>query len=549
MTDRLTTDSGPSSVPSLALEASHVTKTFGEHTVLHDFAVQVRGSSVHALLGHNGSGKSTFIKILSGFHVPDDETAARVLVDGTPIAFGDLRSPARAGVSFVHQTLGLVPDLTVLENLHLGKPYSTGMAGRISWRRERAAATGALEEFDVRISPERTVASLTAVERSEVAIVRALRSGESMRVLVLDEPTAALTEREVDKLFGTIENVRARGVGIVYVSHRLEEVGQIAQDVTILRDGVVVGRGPVAEFPASRLIDVISGAPLAPAVEVDELATLGPPSGVADEPPATASAAFGSESPPRESGVTAGPAFELKATAAGAIHEAHVVGHPGEVLGVVGLLGSGIDDLIGLLTGRVAARRAELRLHGKPVRPGDVPRMLRLGLCLVVGDRDQRVVLTESTGTNLTLSVIGRYFSRGLLRRGAMRSDARHSVEALGVRPSDPGLPTMLLSGGNAQKVALGRALAAEPSILLLEEPSRGVDVQGRRDVGAIVRKAADDGKLVIVVDSDLEQIVEVCTRVLVLRGGRVCDEFVGARITKSALLQACYGTAEERAV
>ncbi|MFA4927111.1 MAG: ATP-binding cassette domain-containing protein, partial [Patulibacter sp.] len=254
------------------LRAEGVSKSFYGNRVLDDLALEIAPGSVHALLGHNGSGKSTFIKILAGYYDPD-EGSGPITVGDRAVRPGDPDSSQAAGIAFVHQTLGLVPSLSVLENLRLGRPWSTNAAGKIAWRQERAQARAALEAFGLHgISPDALVGDLNTVEQTEVAIVRALDAGDEIRLLVLDEATAALTDHEVRKLFTTLGHVQRRGVATLYVTHRLEEIPLIADDVTVLRDGKTVGQGPIAEFPRDRLVALIAG---------------GPPSG----PPATTSEA------------------------------------------------------------------------------------------------------------------------------------------------------------------------------------------------------------------------------------------------------------------
>jgi ribose transport system ATP-binding protein len=509
----------------LALDANQISKTFERTVVLDHLDFRLASGEVHALLGHNGSGKSTFIKILAGFHAPD-ASSGRIMVAGEELRWQDPGSAQNLGLSFVHQTLGLVPALTVLENLHLGMPYEVGPTRKINWRREARLARSRLEEFGLDVDPADTVERLTAVERTEVAIVRALSGEVDIRVLVLDEPTAALTAREVEKLFELIKRVSAGGVAVIYVSHRLEEVSEIADSVTVLRDGRTVGDGPIDTFGMSRLVELISGdaelrasAPLAdaPAVAAEMAA--------APEP--------GGAVPLKVSGVAARSAVDVDFEA-----------RRGEILGIVGLLGSGVDDIARVLSGRVRRQQGKIEIFGRPLDPEALADAKKLGYWVVVGEREDRSVLTLTVGENLTLSTLRRYFQAGFQRLRRMRVAQGQAITDFGILPADGTLTAQQLSGGNQQKVALARVIQADPSVLVLEEPFKGVDIRGRREIADLLRAAAGRGRTVVIVDSDLEAVSEICTRAVVLRDGIVSGEFEGAAITKNQLVKACYGEA-----
>jgi ABC-type sugar transport system ATPase subunit len=516
------------------LRATGISKSFNGNRVLADLDLEIPEGTVHALLGHNGSGKSTFIKILAGYHEPD-EGSGSIVVDGREIVSGDPDSTRAAGVTFVHQTLGVVPSLSVLENLRLGHRWRTNGIGKIDWRTERSVARDRLAEFGLDVSPDALVGNLNTVEQTEVAIVRALSAGDDTRLLVLDEPTAALTDHEVKKLFALVERVKARGVAIIYVSHRLEEIPQIADALTVLRDGRTVGRGPVGEFPWSRLVGLIAG---------DQDAT-----GVDDGPCPAAPVAAGTPGPGEPSqgrGQGGPPILRLDGLRGGDLRDGTLDGRPGEIVGAVGLLGSGVIDLARVLTGRLPAEAGSVELAGAPADVSDFAGLSRRGLGAVVGQRGDRVAMNLSVGENVSLGVLGRFFRRGLLGRRAVAQFATTVIAEHEVRCAGVDVAMSSLSGGNQQKAAIAKVLATNPRVLVLEEPCHGVDERGRREIRELLRRAADGGALVLVVDSDLDEVVGLCSNVVVFRDGRTVATFEGEDMNRQAVLNACYGTDEE---
>jgi ribose transport system ATP-binding protein len=501
------------------LVARRTSKSFFGNRVLHDLDLEIAPGSVRALLGHNGSGKSTFIKILAGFYEPD-RGSGPIAVGGQELDFGNPDSSYEAGITFVHQTLGLVPQLSVLENLRLGKSWTTNGFRKISWGREKKMAREALTQFGLGVHPDAIVGELSTVEQTEIAIVRALSEGDHIRVLVLDEPTAALTDHEVNKLFATLERVKQQGVAILYVTHRLEEIRQIADQVTVLADGKVVGEGPVAEFPHQRLVGLIAGDSEAPKAARTESA---------------ASVSDGA------------PLLKIRGFRAGEMVDADLDGRAGEIVGAVGLLGSGVLDLARALTGRVRLKAGSMELDGSKVDPRDFAALTRRGLGAVVGERADRVAMDLSVEENLTLEVLPSLKRRGFLDHRAEARTAAAAIERFDVRCAGPGVQMATLSGGNQQKAAIAKTLQARPKVLVLEEPCHGVDAGGREEIGAMLRDAAAGGTCVLVVDSDLDEVVGLCSRVLVFREGSIVGEFAREDISRTQLLDACYGSSDQR--
>ncbi|HVW46651.1 MAG TPA: sugar ABC transporter ATP-binding protein [Solirubrobacterales bacterium] len=502
------------------LVANRVSKSFYGNRVLHDLDLTIPGGTVHALLGHNGSGKSTFIKILAGFYMPD-KGSGPVTVGSHELEFGNPDSTYEAGITFVHQSLGLVPTLSVLENLRLGKSWTTNFMKKISWGKERRLARESLERFGLGTHPDTMVGELSTVEQTEVAIVRALSEGDHIRILVLDEPTAALTDHEVKKLFSTLERVKERGVGVLYVTHRLEEIRQIADEVTVLSDGRTVGHGPVDDFPQERLVRLIAGTTDSPTVTAPR----------PDSSPVAAAVGTGA------------PLLKVKGLRVGELVDGEFEGRAGEIVGAVGLLGSGILDLARVLTGRLKLEAGSVELDGEPVDPFKFARMTNRGLGAVVGQRPDRVAMSLTVQENLTLEVLPDFMRHGILNRRAETRSAVEAIERFNIRCAGPAVEMATLSGGNQQKSAIAKVLQAEPKVLVLEEPCHGVDASGREEIGAMLRTAAAEGTLVLVIDSDLDEVVGLCNRVLVFRDGKVVGQFQEEELSRSQLLDASYGS------
>ena len=501
------------------LDLVSISKTFPGQRALVDVDYRVRAGEVHALLGHNGSGKSTLIKIMSGFHLPDDGPAAcpvTYTVAGQPVRFGDPVGVRRAGVRFIHQDIGLVEGLTVLENLRLGTgTYQAATLGPIRWRGERAAAAHRLTDLGLdQIDPSSDLGALTAVQRTEVAIARALDDEAAIRLLVLDEATAALPAEQVDHLFGLVRRLATRGVGIVYVTHRLEEVLALADRVTVLRDGAIVHAGPVAEQTRSSLARIIAGTDVVQAT------------------PPSADSVHASE-----------PVLELAGVRGGReLRGATFTLHAGEVLGVAGLDGSGVHEIVRLLEGSVPLAAGEVRIGGVPTRRFGARALRRRGVAVLPGERRLKWIPTMSVRENLTISDLAPFWVHGFLRRRAEVRATRADIARFGIRPAEPELPIELLSGGNAQKVFVARLVRTSPRVLVLEEPTHGVDVAGSADILRFVTQVAEQsGTSVLLCSSDTDDLAAACHRVVVLRDGVVTDQLRGEEISRERIVELCY--------
>ena len=503
------------------LSVSHLSKSFGGARALHDVSFKVLPGEVHGLLGKNGSGKSTLVKILAGFHAPD--ASGTMAFNGEavslPLKPGDYR---RLGMSFVHQNLGLVPSLTVLENLRLVQ-LTTARGGYITWGAERAAARAALARFGLDFDPGQRVDRLSPVERALLAIVRAFEEIEAARALtgkpglvLLDEPTPFLPSEGVAKLFGLVRSIAALGSSVIFISHDIDEVMEITDHITVLRDGEVAGELVTAEASHAQIVEMIVGRHIAPSA---------PRAVVADR-----------------------PVFAEVRNLSGKLLEASdiTIGR-GEIVGLTGLIGSGYEEVPYLLFGARPCRSGEIHIAGAAKRPvsGMTPRSaIDRGFALLPGDRQGASgVDSLPVVDNMFLPDVSRFFRGGLMQNRTMVREAHALGAAFEVRPNDPGLKLSALSGGNAQKVLIARWMNRSPTLLLLDEPTQGVDVGTREQIFAALRKAAADGMSVICASSDAEQLAEICDRVLVFARGRICNQITGAGLTKDGIAEACYAS------
>lgn len=505
-------DAGP---PRIALRG--LSKHFGGARALDRVDLEIRPGEVHGLLGENGSGKSTLIKVLAGFHAPD---AGSLAVDGKPVALplqpGQFRS---VGMSFVHQDLGLVDSLSVLENLRVGAIARSQGRWRIRWRRERELARATFARYGVRIDPEAAVGDLKQVERALLAIVRAmeeLRGVGDAGLLVLDEPTVFLPKEGVDRLFTLLRDAAASGTSVLFVSHDLDEVRAVTDRVTVLRDGVHVGTVTTSETSEARFVEMIIGRQLT--------ALAAAPQAPASQRPA---------------------ALRVEGLRGSGVGEVSFDMYEGEILGITGLLGSGFEQIPYLLYGAHPAAAGRLRLEDAAF---DLPRMtpaaaIAAGLALIPSDRaNDGSVGSLSVGENVALAVLDDYATAHLLQRGRMRREIGQLMRDFDVRPDDPSLPYAALSGGNQQKALLAKWLQTQPRLLLLDEPTQGVDIGARQQIFQRVRATAQDsGMQVICASSDYEQLALLCDRIIVFGRGRVWRELSGAEATKDRIIEQCY--------
>jgi ribose transport system ATP-binding protein len=472
------------------LRMTGIAKAFSGVSVLDDVDFELRAGETHALLGGNGAGKSTLMKILEGVHARDRGT---VSIDGTPVELDGPQAARRHGVAMIFQEFSLVPTLTVAQNIYLTREART-RAGLLDDRAVERQAGALLAELGVDIDPRREVQSLNAAGMQLVEIAKAL--SQDARILIMDEPTASLAANEVDSLFRIIDRLKQRGIAIVYITHRLEEVIAVADRVTVLRDGRVVGTKPAAHLDVAALIEFIVGGAAEQALE--------PAKRVVDR-----------------SGT---PLLALRnvSTAAG-LRDVDLELHAGEILGLAGLMGSGRSELARAVFGIDPLTAGEIRLRGERLRIRRPADAIERGIVLVPEDRrTQGLVLDHSVERNVTLPLLRRLSGGGLLddREGA--EIAKRYIARLGIRTPSLGAPVRRLSGGNQQKVVLAKWLATEPDVLILDEPTVGVDIATRTEIAGLVRALADQGKGVLVISSELAEILALADRIAVVRDGRI---------------------------
>ncbi|MEV4945378.1 sugar ABC transporter ATP-binding protein [Streptomyces sp. NPDC053755] len=473
------------------LTMSGITKSFPGVRALDGVDLEVAAGEVHCLLGQNGAGKSTLIKVLAGAHQPDGGV---ITWCGEPVQLKSPTAAMRLGIATIYQELDLVEGLSVAENVHLGhEPTTAGFVVRV--RDARTAAATLLGRLGhPEIDPARLVGELSAAQRQIVSMARAL--SHDVRLIVMDEPSAALDPDEVDNLFRIVADLTAAGVAVVYISHRLEEIRRIGDRVTVLKDGRAVAGGlPAASTPTRDVVALMTGR------NVEYVFPARP-----TRPPA------------------AGPVLEVRGLArTGEFAPVDLDLRPGEIVGLAGLVGSGRSEILETIYGARRPTAGRVLVDGRPLRPGSVRDAVRAGLGLAPEERKaQGLLMLESVTRNVSVSSLARFSRAGWIDRAAERAAAREATRELSLRPDHPEAPIRTLSGGNQQKAVLARWLLRGCRVLLLDEPTRGVDVGARAELYAVIRRLADDGLAVLLVSSEVPEVLGLADRVLVLREGQV---------------------------
>ncbi len=485
------------------LEVRDLTKTFPGQVALKSFDVVLAAGRTHALVGQNGSGKSTFIKILAGYHQPDPGSSAELA--GHPLYLGDGKAAYRAGIRFVHQDLGLVDGLDTVDNIAMGVGYVTHRGGRINWKANTAQARDGLESLGFgNINVSRPVGSLAPSERTAVALARSMRGWEDhAHLLVLDEPTASLPGDDVERLFNAIRIMKERGVAILYVSHHIDEVFAIADDVTVLRDGQRVATHSTSELDHEGVIELMIGHRLE-RTQHKSRALVGAIGGL-----------------------------RVNGLSGGAINNLDLVVQPGEIVGVTGITGSGREMLAPLITGQTPSDAGRVEVAGRAVKNYSPDDSIRAGMAFVPADRaTQGIIPLASVTHNMTLADVRRNWRRGLLRHKEETVECVELIERLSVKTSSPATPITALSGGNQQKVLFGRSLRLQPTVLVLDEPTSGIDVAAKEQILLLIDQAAQEGAAVLVVSTDTDELVRVAHRIIILSGGAIVEEFTGVDMT-----------------
>jgi ABC-type sugar transport system ATPase subunit len=489
-----------------AVRFEKITRRFPGVQALTGVSLDIAAGSCHALCGENGAGKSTLGKILAGIHAPD---AGRLFVHGREVRFASPRDALAAGVGMVHQELAFCDNLSVAENLCLGSLPSKG--GLLDRDEMEQRATAMLAEIGTTLDVWRAVGSLTIAQQQMVQIAMAVSGGA--RIIIFDEPTSSLSQVEADRLYELIGRLTARDVACIYVSHRMPEVFRLCDTVSVLRDGQHVATRAIAGLSEHELVQMMIGRPLAEYISPPNV-----------EPGAEVLRVERLSSPGKFDDIS----FSLRA---------------GEVLGIAGLVGAGRSELAQALFGLDPVRRGDIVLHGKPARVNTPAAAIALGVGLVPEDRKRQGLVPQESGLhNLSLAILRRLSRFGWLRRGEERTVAREFFDRLRVRA--PSLDTVVagLSGGNQQKIVLARWLAARANVLILDEPTRGVDVGAKAEIHALIGELASRGSAILLISSELPELLTLATRVVVLRAGRLVGELPREQATQDRLLRLMAG-------
>jgi ABC-type sugar transport system ATPase subunit len=502
----------PSGSDRLVLQVEGLSKAFGGVQALRDVDFDVRPNEIHALVGVNGSGKSTLIKVLSGYHHAD---AGIARLNGEPFDLTKVAGDRHKRMRFVHQDLGLIPELGVMDNLGILQGYDRGRAGRIRWRDQARTTQEWLDRFELDLDLRRPLSEAAPVDRVLVAVIAAIQDWVGERgVLVLDEPTAVLPPTEVKRVFQSVARLREDGASVVYVSHRLDEIFEIADRVTVLRGGTVIATKDVSELTVRGLGSLMVGEDVDP----EYRASVGAP--------------------------RPDVAIEAKDVRGRHLRGFDFTLRRGEILGLAGLPGSGREELPYAITGALGRNvGGRIRLSGDSGKWTELSSSGWLGIPIVPADREAESVIDDfSVGENLTLSILRRLQTGWALASGKERNAVGRWVEALSIKTAGERTPITTLSGGNQQKVVMARCLAQDSEVLVLCEPTAGVDIGTRISIYDLVAQQAKSGLAVLVSSSDIGDLLAMCTRVIVMVDGKANSELSNEQLSETALLYAIEG-------
>ncbi len=525
----MTTGQTPDERQAPLLRMSGIVKTFPGVRALDGVDLDVLAGEVHCLLGQNGAGKSTLIKVLAGVHQPD---AGTIELRGEATTLSSPIAALRAGVATMYQELDLVPWLTVAENVFLGAEQSTfGFGGRRATRSRARALLGRLGHPE--LDPAAAVATLPPAAQQLVSMARAL--AHEAAIIVMDEPSAALASDEVENLFRVIGELTASGVAVVYISHRLEEIRRIGHRVTVLKDGRTVATDLDAATPTRQLVSLMTGRTMESAFPVRRSTDTDSPG---DSHPYRQLDGAETSIRMRDAGPTPALLTVDGLTRHGEFADISFEVRAGEVLGIAGLVGSGRSEVLETIAGARRPHAGRVAVAGRTLKPGSVPAAVRAGVGLAPEERkSQGLVLGLSVAHNLTLATLSQFASGGLIRRRDELRAAGKLTGRLQLRPADPRRAVRTLSGGNQQKVVVGRWLLRGARVLLLDEPTRGVDVGARAEMYGLIRELADAGVAVVVVSSEVPEVLGLADRVLVMREGHVIGEAAAGELTEEDVL------------
>lgn len=501
-------------MPAPILEMRNVSKSFGATRALRDMSFAVMPGEIHALVGENGAGKSTLIKAMTGIHLP---SSGEIRVDGAPVAFRNTQEAQAAGIAAIYQEPMVFPDLDVAENIfinhHTRRQY-------ISWSAMYAEAEGVIDRLGVSLDPRRAAVTLTLAEQQTVEIARAISL--DVRCLIMDEPSASLSDHEVKRLFGIARALRDQGVAVIYISHRLEEIFELADTVTVIRDGQHVSTRPIAEVTHDGLVSEMVGRDMQ--------------GRFARQPSSATGEVMLSVHGLGVSGAFEDVGFDIE---------------KGEIVCFSGLVGARRTDVALSLFGIVPAQRGKIVLDGASVRISNSKQAQSLGIAYVSEDRRKLgIAMDESVVANVTLPMLDRYANAlGLIDRRKEARDVEAFREKLNIKTASLDVAVGTLSGGNQQKVMLAKWLNTAPRLLIVDEPTRGIDIGAKAEVHAILRELAAAGVAIMIISSDLPEVLSLADRVIVMREGRIAGSFEGESATEENVMRLAIGAAEQAEV
>ncbi|WOI80743.1 sugar ABC transporter ATP-binding protein [Citrobacter braakii] len=494
------------------LQMSHITKRFPGVLALSNVDFALRKGEVHALLGENGAGKSTLMKILSGVYQPDE---GDIIFEGQPVTFANPLSAQSAGITIIHQEFNLFPELTVEENIFIGREFCKNNRWRLDEKQQRQAAIDILQKLNLNISPETLVADLTVAQQQMVEIAKAI--SVNAKILIMDEPTAALTETEIDSLFQVTRLLKEQGTGIVYISHRLEELALIADRATVMRDGQFIATVDYDAVKISDLIAMMVGRDL------------------------------GNIYPRREPLAQRKPVLEVSGlTRNGVLNNIDFTLYQGEILGFAGLMGAGRTELARAIFGADPIDGGTLKLNGNVTVIKDIPDAIKQGISYLTEDRKKEgLALGLSVERNIMLGNYPEYSDRyGNVDSKRCQKTSEEQVKALRIKTPHLEQAALNLSGGNQQKIIIARWVCKDTDILIFDEPTRGIDVGAKLEIFELMNRLVAKGKSIIMISSELPEVLGMCDRILVMRNGRITGELASDDATQEKIMQ--YATLED---
>jgi len=484
-----------------------INKSFSGVKVLEDVRLSLRQGEVHALMGENGAGKSTLMKILSGIYSKD---AGTIQINGIESTASSPKTAQALGVAIIHQELNMIPDLSVLENMFLGREFKWGRTGFINWSRMRSEAKNYLQQLGMDLNPDSLVGELSVGQQQMVEIAKALSM--QAKILVLDEPTAALTKREIEKLFQLIATLKTQGVGMIYISHRMEEIFHISDRITVLRDGRYIGTRDTKDTTMDELVQMMVGR------EIKE------------------------RFPKVETKIGEERLCVEGLSQDGKLYDINFSVRAGEILGIAGLMGAGRSELAKALFG-VGKYNGRISVNGTQVNIKSPAEAIKAGLALITEDRKgEGLVTVHSVRENLALPNLRSLSRFGFISHRLEQDFVDDSVQKLKVKVHHSGQAVSSLSGGNQQKVVIGKWLATQPKVLILDEPTRGVDIGAKREIYDLMNQLVQKGVAIVMISSELPEVLGMSDRVLVMHEGRITGEFSRENATQETIMMAATG-------